>query len=231
MSVAMRLLQILSLAILPLSVTSCLVSVESPIEPDEAVDERLVGVWTCVPIYDDPEVRAKKEEEAFDSGNHREEDDIGLNGYLVFGESDDGSLEIVGIEGFRGEPLIIKGRRAKTRAFGRRNYLLFELEDELAKENPPKLSKFVMEYAILQDGSLRLWFLYIDDLKEAVAAHPSEFTITQDSVFPGATLKGSSDEVLQFYSDPKVADLMSSAGRYQKLEIPANARVLGGIGE
>lgn len=227
-NVAMRLLQNLSLVILPLSFTSCLVSVESPIEPDKAVDKRLIGVWTCVPIYDDPEVRAKKEEEAFDSGNHREEDDIGLNGYLVFGESDDGSLEIVGIEGFRGEALIIKGRRAKTRAFGGRNYLLFELEDELPKENPSKSARFVVEYSILEDGTLRLWFLYIDGLEEAVAAHPSEFMITQDSVFPGATLKGSSDEVLQFYSDPKVANLMCSAGRYQKLEIPANARVLGG---
>lgn len=91
MSAEWKLLRILSLVLVPLPFTSCLVSVENQIEPDEMIDKRLVGVWTCVPIYDDPELQAKMEEEAFDSGNHREEDDIGLNGYLVFGDSDDGS--------------------------------------------------------------------------------------------------------------------------------------------
>lgn len=223
-----KLLRIGALVVLPLSITSCLVSVESQIEPDETVDKRLIGVWTCVPIDDNPELQAKREEAASDAGNYREEDDIGLNGYLIFGESDDGTLEILGIEGFRGEPLIIKGRRAKTRAFGGRNYLLFELEGETTEEIPPISARFVVEYSILDDGSLRLWFLYIDSLEEAVASHKIEHVAHQDSPFGGATLKGSSDELLQFYSDPKVARLMPSAGRYRKLEIPANARVLGG---
>lgn len=119
-------------------------------------------------------------------------------------------------------------RRAKTRGFAGRNYLLFELENEDAEEEAVKSANFVIEYSILEDGSLRLWFLYIDDLKDALAAHKLEFIPSQGSSFGGATLKGSSDVILQFYSDLKVANLMRSAGRYQKLKIPANARVLGG---
>ncbi len=219
----------LAVAMASLFLSSCLVDVESQIEPDVEVDKRLVGVWVSVPIYEDPVVREEMEEKAFEEGTYREEDDIGNNGYLIFGDSGEGTLEILGVEGFRGDgPLIIKGRRAKTRSFEGRHYLLFELEDEDADEEPAKSAKFVIEYAILDDGSLRLWFLYIDFLEEALAAHKMGIIPAKESPFGGARICGSSDELLKFYLDPKVAKLMSSAGRYKKLEIPANARILGG---
>jgi len=213
-----------------LFLSSCLVDVESQIEPDAEVDKRLVGVWVCVPIHEDSTVRKEAEEKAFEEENYREEDDIGINDYLIFGDSGEGALEILGVEKFSSDgPSIIKGRRAKTRSFEGRNYLLFELEDEENDdEKPAKSAKFVIEYAILDDGSLRLWFLYIDTLEEILAIHKMEVVLDNEGQFGGATIRGSSDELLKFYSDPKVAKLMLSAGRYKKLEIPANARILGG---
>ena len=220
----------LAVAMASLFLSSCLAYVESQIEPDVEVDKRLVGVWVCVPIHEDPSVRKEAEEKAFEEENYREDDDIGINGYLIFGDSGEGTLEILGVEGFSSDgPLIIKGRRAKTRSFEGRNYLLFELEDEENDdEKPAKSAKYVIEYAILDDGSLRLWFLYFDALEEILAIHKMEVVLNNEGQFGGATIRGSSDELLKFYSDPKVAKMMLSAGRYKKLEIPANARILGG---
>lgn len=216
-----------SLLALPL-LASCLVDVENQIEADAEIDKRLVGVWVCVPIYEDPEERKEMEEKAYKAGIHREVDDVGINGYLVIGDSGEGTLELLGIENFDSDssgPLILKGRRGRTRSHEGRSFLLFNLEGEGQEEDPVAVKRFVLEYRVEEDGSLRLWYLYVDTLEEVLAAHPMGLEQDQESIFGGATVKGTPEEILAFYSNPEVSKRFVSAGRYKKLEVPANARV------
>ena len=203
---------------------SCFVGVENQITPDKEVDKRLVGVWTCVPLH---ETKAEADK-AFENEAGREDDDIGINGYIIIGDTGRETLELVGIENFdpRDGATLIKGRNARTRKHKNRNYLLFDMGDVGSDrgQDDAVMAHYVLEYAFLDDGSLRMWFLYVDNLKEVFGQHQMEVEI-ENRPFGLVTIKGTSQQILDFYSDEKVLSLMSSCGRYQKLAVPKNARV------
>lgn len=215
-----KVLSIVGLLLWSFCLKSCLVGVENQIIPDEKVDRRLVGPWVGIPLFDTKE----ELEEANESLDPRRLDDIGCNGYFIVGETDAEQLEILNIESFdkSGGAMIIQGRRAKTRKHKGRNFLLFDFEDE--KDNGQIVSHYVIEYAIKNDGALWLWFLSIDELEAAIKVHPMKASI-EKRAFGTATIKGSSEEILDFYADPKIQKLFYSAGRYQKLDVPTNARI------
>lgn len=220
----MRLFSTACCLLFALSLTSCFVGVENQIIPDEKVDRRLVGPWVGIPLFDTEE----EEDAAQENSSLRTEDDIGCNGYFIVGETDSEQLEILNIEQFSEEGVMMfKGRNGKTREYKGRNFLLFDLELEMPgrESRDEDAQHYVMEYQIKEDGTLWLWFLYVDSLDDALKEHPMEVAI-EDKPFGKSTVKGTSEEILEFYSNPKVLKLLASAGRYQKLEVPQNARLL-----
>lgn len=195
-----------------LLLSSCFV--ENQIVPDPEVDSRLIGVWEAVWRSDD---------EIPDPKSPRYIDYIGVR-MLIVGEAEPDEVTVVGIDGFGPDGIQLSGHFAgRTRSADDKDFLLLEntkipgyRSDQERDEN----FQFVSEYEFNEQGDLFLWIS--GDIKEMTAEHPIDHEIVEaNDAFGGYPLiTGTSDELLEFYTNPEVSKLMRGAGKYRKLKLP-----------
>jgi len=83
------------------------------------------------------------------------------------------------------------------------------------------IRNWLVDYEFNKKGELFLRFLSAEDFDEIQEAHRMKFE-HENKPFAPVTLKGSEEEILKFYGDPKVRALLTSCGKYQKLRRPDN---------
>ncbi len=195
-----------------LSLVGCLIETETAITPDPKADPRLDGVWKRAEKLPD-EVRGE-----------RDEDDIGVGGYLIFAalEGEDGAAyKALALDSFeRDSSFDFPEMIVSTRKHKGHNYLLVSLtedEKEKADDGDSTFKNWVVDYEFDEKGDLFLRFLFGDDLDEILKEHPMEFKQVNESFAP-ATLQGDEAALLDFYSDPKVRALLTSMGKYERLK-------------
>ncbi|MEM9081855.1 MAG: hypothetical protein AAGC74_14320 [Verrucomicrobiota bacterium] len=208
-----------------LLLTSCLLEHEHPISPDPAIDPRLEGVWQFTP------------KEADEIRNERDEDDLGVGGYLIISRIDHPELEhdprtykVIAIDhtltSRNSETTIFPEMFISTRRHNERNLLLVRLapsELKKAKKEPHLMRSFknwTIEYDFDEQGCLFLRFFIASDLEELMNRHPLDIHVSKEPFGP-ATIQNSEKELLEFYTDPKLLPFLTSLGKYRKLT-PAN---------
>ena len=206
------LIAITSAAILGLS--GCLLETETAIKPDPKIDARLEGVWQITEKLPN-EIRSD-----------RDEDDIGLYGYLIIAalEGQDDTYKALAFDSFEAETsskfpeMLISTRKHKGH-----NFLLVKLADhekEKAKGGGMTFKSLVLDYEFNKSGELFLRFWFADDFDELQKVHPMKFEQLHKPFAP-ITLKGDEASLLNYYSDPKIRLLLTSLGKYRKL-VPAS---------
>lgn len=209
----MKKLSRLSLAgVLAFLLSGCLVEYEAVIKPDPKVDSRLEGVW---------QIMEKKPEEI--KTDRDDMDNLGIQGYLVLGKLDDATLRAVLIDHFEkdreagiGEYLV------SSREYKGHTFLMVTPPREDQKKKPGGVAgkNCLADYEIDKEGHLFVRFLYIEDFAKAIQVHPMKYKQPRGDFAP-IILRGSEEEILDFYADPKVRALFTSGGKYQKLQVPA----------
>lgn len=191
--------------------TSCVVLVENQIAHDPEVDERLVGVWKAV---------WRSEDEVLDPKSPRYIDDIGAS-MIIVGESEPDELTFVGIDGFGPDGIELLGHYAgRTREEAGKKFLLLErttIPGTTIDADITENFQVVLEYDFNEDGDLFLWFAL--DFREMVKMHSLKHEF-EEGQFSPVLITATSEELLEFYSDPEVSRLMSSAGKYRKMTLP-----------
>lgn len=195
--------------------TGCLIETETAIKPDPKVDPRLAGVWQIA------------EKLPHEIRGERDEDDIGVNGYIILAplENNDGSIDESTLMGIAVDRF---GRNAEsqfpdmyvsTRKHKGRNLMLICLADyekEKANQGGKAFKNWVIDYEFNKKGELFLRFWYIDDFEEMQKAHPMKSERSKQPFSP-ITLKGDEKALLDFYTDPKIRAQLTSMGKYQRL--------------
>lgn len=193
--------------------SGCLIETETAITPDPKADLRLEGVWK------------RTEKLPGEVRGERDEDDIGVGGYIIFAalQGEDGAAyKALALDSFeRDSSFDFPEMIVSTRKHKGHNYLLVSLtEDEKKKSDDGEatLKNWVVDYEFDEQGDLFLRFLFIDDLDEILKAHPMKFKQGEKQFFSPAMLQGDEAELLDFYSDPKIRALFASMGKYEKLK-------------
>ena len=191
--------------------SGCLIETETAITADPKADSRLEGVWKRSEKLPD-EVRGE-----------RDGDGMGVCGYLIFAalEGEDGSAyKALAMDRFeRDSSFVFPEMIVSTRKHKGHNYLLVSLtedEKEKADDGDSTFKNWVVDYEFDEKGDLFLRFLSGDDLDEILKEHPMDFKQVNEPFAP-ATLQGDEAALLDFYSDPKVRALLTSMGKYEKL--------------
>ena len=199
------------------ALSGCLIVHEARIEPDSKVDPRLEGVW---------QITGKLHEEI---RSERDQDDIGVNGYLIFAplENIDGSIDktaykLLAIESYeRDTRSNLPDLFVSTRRHGDHSYLLIRAPDYVRAEAPDDVLfeyYWLVDYEFNGDGELFLRFLFVDDFDEIQKARSIAFDDKGGIGFHPIILKGDQKQILDIYSDPKIRDLLTSMGKYQRLK-------------
>jgi len=198
--------------LISICLSGCLIETETAITPDPMADPRLEGVWKRAEKVPD-EVRGD-----------RDEDDIGVGGYLIFAAlagEDGAAYKALALDSFeRDSSCDFPEMIVSTRKHKGHDYLLVSLtEDEKKKadDGDSTFKNWVVDYEFDEKGDLFLRFLSGEDLDEILKEHPMDFKQVNESFAP-ATLQGDEAVLLGFYSDPKVRALLTSMGKYEKLE-------------
>jgi len=191
---------------LPLLLASCLVQVENPIPGDTSFDERLVGDWESVPMEAaDYSGRVVPEEPP------SEEDDAMA---MRIAPDRAGTLRISSLEEGEDDEFT-----AATRTEGGRHYLLIQMEP--TEGEPPgeeARGQLVLEYEFDPEGHLLLWIITIDRFSEAVDFHPLAHRKGEGRFLPPLHITATPGETLAFYADPEVARLLSTAGKFRRID-------------
>lgn len=193
----------------------CLIDTETAIRSDPKVDPRLAGVWQITDKLPH-EVRGD-----------RDEDDIGVNGYIIFsplenpnGEVDESTLKGIAIDRFeRDSKSEFPEMLVSTRKHNGHNLMLVRLPDyekEEAKEGETTFKNWVLDYEFNEAGELFLRFWHVDNFAEMQEVHPMKFASSQQPFAP-ITLMGDENALLDFYTDPKIRALLTSMGKYRRL--------------
>lgn len=207
---------LLVLAAILVGFTGCLLETETAIKPDLKIDPRLEGVW---------QITAKLPEEI---RSERDEDDIGVRGYIIFAPLeipgagiDASTYKALAFDSFkRDDPSKFPEMFVSTRNHKGHDFLLVRLADHektKVKEGEMKFKNWVVDYEFGQKGELFLRFWSAEDFDELQKVHPMESAHVERPFAP-ITLKGDEDKLLDYYSDPKVRALLTSMGKYRKLQ-------------
>lgn len=197
--------------------SSCAVSVETPITADAELDDRLVGVWK--PVW-----RSKDE-----LGNQelpRNMEDFVMNEMIIIGKTDDGFLKCVLIDGFDsggfgvGAELI-----GKTRNYKRTNFVVAEIQPPPQPEEPEESGRpaihFVVEYEFGADGDLFFYGIH-DGMFDKEARLPEiEHRVERSGFGEQVAITAMPDALLEWLVDPKVSDQRISLGKYRKMILPS----------
>jgi hypothetical protein len=209
------LIRLLLAVLIALGVSGCLLDYETAITPDPKADPRLEGVW---------QISKKAPKEVRSDRDH---DDIGAYGYIIFAKLDEGTYKGIMFDRFeRDSPSKFPEVLVSTRKYQGHSLLLVrrpEYEKARSNEGDIQFKNWLVDYEFNQRGELFLRFLSAEDLDELREAHPMRFE-HEDKPFATVTMKGSEEEILKFYGDPKVRALLTSCGKYQKLLQPDNKR-------
>src|SRR5688572_30534474 len=197
-SILIRLLLVGS--IIP-GMSGCLLDYETALTPDPRADSRLEGVW---------QITKKSSEE---TRSERDRDDIGVQGYIIFAKLDDATYKGIMFDKFeRDSPSKFPEVIVSTKQYSGHSLLLVRLADyEKAKVKKGEMSfkNWLVDYELNQKGELFLRFLSAEDFDQLQEAHRMKFE-GQNKPFAPVTLKGSEEEILKFYQDPKVRALLTS---------------------
>lgn len=197
------------------TLAGCLIETETAIKPDPKVNPRLAGVWKIT------------EKLPHEIRGDRDEDDIGVYGYIILAplENPDGSIDESTLKGLafdsfeRDSESKFPEMFVSTRRHKGHNLMLVRLADyekEKVGEGEMTFKNWVLDYEFNDGGELFLRFWYLDDFEEMLKVHPMKFDHPKKPFAP-ITLKGDEKALLDFYSDPKIRSLLISLGKYQRL--------------